>query len=1467
MSAKAIQPTKTVSALALAASKGGLSTAELESVKAWLAEQFFGNMFAKLGQGGHVEGEIALRRVFVDLPAKWRGQVRKTAKGAKKEAQPRTRFLQHFMAATPIAPQDEMQVATAFDAEIIIAPADCEIDAQMTIESALVSGEQVVTGGIEKHGTLAACLLVGGPGQGKSTLTQLACQLHRVALLNPFANGLTVRHQEALASFNAPLLAKPKESGALLPATQPCLPLQVSLPELAVWLVQQGASSEAVPAILNFVTTRPSAKRARLVPETLLALAGHLPILLVLDGFDEVGASDDRARLVHAARELLAVLAGCNAKVQVLVTTRPQGYLGEMQHIGVPLLTCQLELLEPDEAIHYAQRLLAEKIPGVDEQEVMLARLKTAATEAATQRLMTTPLQVTILAALVQQSGRAPRERWNLFHRYFTYTYNREVERNTYASSLLSEHRHHIEMIHTRVALLLQVESENNGGAAARISAQRLAEIGHAVLQQDGVGKEERDALVEEITMAAQQRLVFLVEPEPGFFGFEIRSLQEFMAAWALTSEAREKDVEARLLAISKSAIYRNVLLFAASRLFCDASPLRDVFADTICPALDAAAGDVLARLTCAGSLLALEILEEGSVLAQPKRAKVLFERACNLLTSPLNIEPKRLIQLTNSDTLPTLQTTLETQLGHAGLYQRNAWLCVLVGISNQKDWALALGERFWSRFSNLSSLVDGCNFFGLALGKWLCKKIEQDAVRFSPDEFIHAIWLFQYTSGYKGYVFWLISIFNKKAHTRIHFLFSIRTTEVVVDLPEPNGAPFLLSWQPWIMVARFVQKPAASSLADALDEIAKNLPKEKWCILQAKVSWPLATCLASANTSADLKCYAQQARNGELGDWGDWLAIEGRVETELRETVGKAPKKFPYPAPYQRMIDKQSPTAVETVSTVTALAKQFDDLRFIGNGAAGAQILAALSQKKPNILRATNIAKNIFSATQFHAFVEKLLTSDGLSMDNKADAVGVVRVWLGAQKTTLATTETWDNLKLPQPYPQQATIVTQSAYELPTAPIHLTRLDFKNIGILQKLDLSLQAPAAGLGQWLIILGQNGVGKTTLLRSLALGLRDAQNLGIWPAGVFSKNWVTGMDSQTDQPHQTSEAFITLTMANGAEYKTTIRQNGSTTVRQDVSPEPANRFPVFAYGCRRGSALSGGAREVNLDETDGPEIATLFNDDANLIHAETWLMKLIVAEQAEQEKPIFTAVVEALKTFLDIRHIEVRADGKAWVTEHDGLVSTLENLSDGYLTSAGWFLDMIARWIELTRRNKKPIEADFMRHMNGLVLIDEIDLHLHPCWQIDIISRTRKLLPNMSFIVTTHNPLTLVGAKANEIRILVRENGRVVAKTGEETPMLLTGGQLYDRYFGIDDIFPAGLGKDLHRYSFLAGYAMRSDLEQAELETLQARLAKADIRPDWDIVPRRLPAPAVTVASPAAGKATPAKTRSRKAKVA
>ncbi|QNY17521.1 AAA family ATPase [Acinetobacter seifertii] len=168
---------------------------------------------------------------------------------------------------------------------------------------------------------------------------------------------------------------------------------------------------------------------------------------------------------------------------------------------------------------------------------------------------------------------------------------------------------------------------------------------------------------------------------------------------------------------------------------------------------------------------------------------------------------------------------------------------------------------------------------------------------------------------------------------------------------------------------------------------------------------------------------------------------------------------------------------------------------------------------------------------------------------------------------------------------------------------------------------------------------------------------------------------------------------------------------------------------------------------------------------------------------------------------------------------------------------GWFLDLIARWLKQAEQYNYVVDSNFLTNMTGLVLIDEIDLHLHPQWQIEIISRTKKILPKMSFIVSTHNPLTLVGAKSEEIWILEREYEKVNISSGIENPILLTGGQIYRQYFGIKDIYPNDLGRLLQRFSYLANYPLRNNEEELELYNIKRQLSKAGIDPGWDITPR------------------------------
>lgn len=866
--------------LAKAAAKAEISADDLRSIRMWLADQLVAQEYAKLGQGGHTNVQVPLRQVFVDLPIA-------SSPSASMQREDRVLFLANMLAAEPL----DLRKAFKVRSDIGAASHSRKDEEEEEEESDLFDGAMNRQHLIVRFG---ATLLIGGPGQGKSTLGQLACQLHRAALIRPVTNELSTAQRDLVNSFipaTRGSKGRPDTTGLGLPSN-PLLPLQVTLPDFAAWAARSSLPREEdrspTPSLLQFLADLPSAKQAGLVAEKLFELICAMPSLLVLDGFDEVGATQDRMRIVVAARELLTRLSERSASSQVLATTRPQGYADELSHVGVKFQKVFLAPLMRNEALEYAKKLIEAKISGADQQDKALRQIHEAAAEPATERLLTTPLQVTILTALVQQLGRAPRERWNLFSRYFAYTFDREIERGTYASALLAEHRSHIERIHARVALLLQVEAERDGGAAARMTKNRLGEVIGEVLAEDEVAKDHRKQLVQEIASAAENRLVFLVEPEPGNFGFEIRSLQEFMAAWALTS-GRDSEVEARLYQVSKAPMFRNVALFIASRLFSEGSPLRDALADRICSSLNEDNSDELSSASRAGSLLALETLEEGAALSQPKRARALMAKAAELLALPPGLEHVRLARAANEDTSQILRFAIDRGLGtstpDSSFCPASAWACIIDATNRNEIWAIELGDRYWTPDAASRPLFEALALAHVPLGDWISRCLESVAHTVKPEIFLDFPSLRVEGNTTGTWVSWLTSVYGPQWRHRIRAGFTslARNQDRSHDLARPNyGIPDADSWRGWIAAATFEINPTAENLIEALEALAKVADLSYWDGLQWRASWPLAACICAADESADLLKQSALIRSGSMGDEKDWIRAEGKWEEIL---------------------------------------------------------------------------------------------------------------------------------------------------------------------------------------------------------------------------------------------------------------------------------------------------------------------------------------------------------------------------------------------------------------------------------------------------------------------------------------------------------------------------------------------------------------------------------------------------------
>ncbi len=333
----------------------------------------------------------------------------------------------------------------------------------------------------------------------------------------------------------------------------------------------------------------------------------------------------------------------------------------------------------------------------------------------------------------------------------------------------------------------------------------------------------------------------------------------------------------------------------------------------------------------------------------------------------------------------------------------------------------------------------------------------------------------------------------------------------------------------------------------------------------------------------------------------------------------------------------------------------------------------------------------------------------------------------------------------------------------LAAAPFRLHSLALRNYRVFEDFEWNLPAAlphragaAEAEGQWAFLIGDNGSGKSSVLRGLCLALA--------PPGVASalvaETGARAPNVRLEPPDGASvrprapDAKVTTRGAWNPPPLTIQLANDND---NELCDERSEWFAPFliAYGARRGSALGGAAREVDL-VTAVRAVETLFDEGAALIHAETWLKerKLEATEHAGAAIRL-DRLLDALNRLLPgVSAITVGSGGVWFRGELVGDVP-LGALSDAYVTTTGWVVDMMARWLRYAGSWNLEVSDNFPSQMTGIALIDELDLHLHPRWQQEIVPALRRVFPRMTFVVTTHNPLTLQSARPGEVNILRR----------------------------------------------------------------------------------------------------------------
>lgn len=344
-----------------------------------------------------------------------------------------------------------------------------------------------------------------------------------------------------------------------------------------------------------------------------------------------------------------------------------------------------------------------------------------------------------------------------------------------------------------------------------------------------------------------------------------------------------------------------------------------------------------------------------------------------------------------------------------------------------------------------------------------------------------------------------------------------------------------------------------------------------------------------------------------------------------------------------------------------------------------------------------------------------------------------------------------------------------------------IEEFSLENVRCFEKISLRFGTKSQAY-PWITLLSENGNGKSTILQAIAVmlaGPESSAQLLPRPIGWVKKDGQPGKLSIRIHKDTTDSGVYGIEkQRNSFGYSMHVTGSEKTLIRNKTYSEPGfHESPDKILSWLRQNAFSSGnygwfgvgygafrrltrTSQIIVPSLQPPARATnfitQFKEDEGLASFERWVIFLDYQQAKTKDasaKKMLQMGIEAINALLpdNVKFSSIDANGFIFFSVNGSQVPTVA-LSDGYRSVLALAGDLVWRMIVAFPDSSNPL------HERGVVLIDELDIHLHPSWQRQISSWLRKQFPNLQFIVTTHSPFIAAGAGQDAVTYKISLDG-------------------------------------------------------------------------------------------------------------